>query len=415
MSPRRQDSPRHRGSVYLHVLASSLLVTILGMGSLLAVRLQMRSAQLARDCAQARVCATSAIELGLLYIRQDPNWRDTWHNGTWIQDKTLGAGKLMLEGVDPQNNVLDDSQYEPLVLTGTGTQGLARHKTQITLVPVVKPLEAMNTCLHGSGLIQIKAGKRITVFGASVSTNGQLNNDGTLDGDAQAQSIDHQGTITGTLTVPAPSKAMPDASIIAAYASRATTIPYPGTIDKAVLTCACNPWGPTDPNGLYFIDTGGRDLIIRNTRIHGTLVIRAIGKTVTLDSAVFCQSYRSNFPALLVEGNLTIKCSSASLSLSELVNGKNYNPLGAPCEGVWDDDTTDTYPNEIRGLVHVKGTLSLQQTARVVGTILCDGTIYGEEANTIIHDPGLYACPPDGYTFVDGMAISPGSWRQVVD
>jgi hypothetical protein len=45
--------------------------------------------------------------------------------------------------------------------------------------------------------------------------------------------------------------------------------------------------------------------------------------------------------------------------------------VGAPYEGVWDEDLDDVYPNEIRGLIHVMGTLTLQQTARIVGTILC--------------------------------------------
>ena len=352
-----------RGSIYLHVLASSLLVDDPGPGlpdggphpdafgpSGPRLRPGKEPAPL------------SAVELGLLQVRQDPNLEE--HPAQRRLAPGQAAGRRPLHAARasiPATTCWSDSEYEPLVLTGTGTQGLARHKTQVTLVPVIKPLEALNTCIHGSGLIHVKSGKQITAVGAPLSTNGQLDNDGTLDGNAQAQSINDQGTITGTLTVPAPAKPMPAASVITTYATKATTIPYVATIDKAVLTPGCNPWGSTDPNGLYVLDTGGKDLIIKNTRIHGTLVIKAVGKTVTLDDAMFCRSYRSNFPVLLVEGNLTIKCTSADLTLSESANGKNYNPLGAPYEGAWDEDTTDTYPNEIRGLIHVKGTLSLQQ------------------------------------------------------
>jgi len=138
-------------------------------------------------------------------------------------------------------------------------------------------------------------------------------------------------------------------------------------------------------------------------------------KTLTLDNAVFCQSYRSDFPVLLVQGDTIIKCSSADTVLSESVNGTNYNPLGAPYEGFDDGDMLDEYPSEIRGLVHVEGMLRLQQTARIVGVVICDDTVYAEETNTIIHDAGLYACPPDGYTYVSRMKISPHSWKQVVD
>ncbi len=403
------------GSIYVHVLASSLLVTIIGLGALVAVRVQMRSARLTRDYGEARACAISAVELGLLHVRQDSNWRTTWSSGAWLEDKPLGAGHFTLLGIDPQDNLLEDSESDPLVLTGIGTRGIARHKARVMLVPVIEPLEALNTCLHASGLVQVKAGKQITTVGAPVSTNGQLDNDGTIDGNAEAQSVDHTGTITGTLTVPAPSKRMPDAAVISEYISKATTVPYTGTIDKAVLTAGCNPWGPTDPNGLYVLDTGGNDLIIKNSRIQGTLIVKTGSKTLTLDGAVFCQSYRSDFPVLLVQGDTIIKCSSADMVLSESVNSTNYNPLGAAYEGSTDGDTLDQYPNEIRGLVHVQGTLRLQQTARIVGVVICDGAVYAEDTNTIIHDVSLYACPPDGYTYVSGMKISPHSWKQVVD
>ena len=403
------------GSIYVHVLASSLLIAIIGLASLSAVRLQMRSSRLMRDYDEARTCAVSAVELGMLYVKQDPNWRTARPNGIWVQDEPLGAGRFTLEGIDPADNLLSDSKYEPLVLTGTGTKGLARHKVQVTLVPVIKPLEALNTSLHASGLVHIKAGKQIRAVGGPISTNGQLDNEGVLDGDAAAQSVNRTGTITGTFTMPAPAKRMPDATVITDYMSKATPIPYLATIDKAVLAPGSNPWGPTDPNGLYSIDTNGADLLIKNTRICATLVVRAVGRTVTLDGAVFLQNYRSNFPTLVVEGNVVIKYSSCDLLLSEAANAANYNPVGAPYEGATDADMLDVYPNEIRGLIHIKGSLTLQQSARIIGAIICDGPVNGEEANTIAHDDSLYACPPDGYTFVDQMQISPRSWKQVID
>jgi hypothetical protein len=415
MPPNRSQRSRLHGSIYLHVLATSLLITILGMGSLLAVRIQMRTARLQRDCAEARVGAASAVELGLLYVRQDSNWRTVRPNGVWFQDKALGTCQITLEGVDPTDGMLSDCIFEPLVLTGTGTRGTARHKTQVTLVPVVKPLETLKTCLHASGQITVNNAKLISVLGAPLSSNWQLVNSGTIDGNVEVKIANPVGTITGTLTQSAPAKSMPAACVLDNLASRATVVPYAATIEKAVLTPGCNPWGPTDPNGLYLIDTGGNAITIKKARIHGTLIIRAPSKTVTLDDAVFMQSYRSDFPTLLVEGNLVIKTHGVAEPLSESANGTNYNPVGAPYEDVYDDDTLDTYPNEIRGLVHIVGALSLEAAARIVGTVVCDGAATCDGANSIVYDPGLYACPPAGYTFVERMAIAPSSWRQVVD
>jgi len=410
IAPRKQRC----GSVYLHVLVSSLLITIIGLGAMSAVRLQTRSARLARQSTQARNCAVSAVELGLVLVKQNPAWRTARPNGVWLLNKPLGDGSFTLEGIDPTDGVLSDSVYEPLVLTGTGTAGPARHKTRVTLVPVVEPLEALNTCIHSGGLFTIGPTKRIAVIGAPLSSNDKLVNNGTIDGSAEVLTANPEGT-HGPLLVGVPAKPLPDASVITQYASKATTIPFTGNIDKRVLGPGCNPWGATDPNGLYVLNTNNNAVTIQNTRIYGTLVIIAPNKTVTLTGAMHCQNYRSNFPALIVQGNVVINCPSLDTPLSESTQVKNYNPVGAPYDGVYDEDTEDIYPNEIRGLVHVQGTLKLQSTARILGAVLCTGAITIDGTNTIVHDPALYTSPPDGYTFVDGMQISPHSWQQVVD
>jgi cytoskeletal protein CcmA (bactofilin family) len=402
------------GSIYLHVLASSLLITVLGLGALAAVRLQMRSTRLTRDGAEARACAVSAIELSLLQIRQNSNWRTAWPNGAWWDNKELGTGRFTLQGTDPVDGVLSDSAYEPLVLTGIGTRGSARHMAQVTLVPSTRPLGALSTCLSASGLVKIYAGRRVTAIGTCIATNGQLDNDSVIDGDAEAQSIDHTGTITGTLTAPGALRPMPEADVFARYLAKATAVPYAATVEKVVLAPGCNPLGPTDPNGLYIIDTGGANLTLRNCRIHGTLIVRAAGKTVTIDEAVLMQNYRPDFPVLLVEGELILKFNSLVGSLSESTCNTNFNPVGAPYGGATDSDTADLYPDEIRGLIHVKGSLRLQQTARIIGVVICEGTVACEGTNTLVHDAGLFANPPMGYTYIDGMKVSPGSWTQVV-
>ena len=127
------------------------------------------------------------------------------------------------------------------------------------------------------------------------------------------------------------------------------------------------------------------------------------------------QNCQPDFPVLLVEGNLVIRPNSAAGSLSESSCNMNFNPVGAPYSGITDWDKNDQIPDEIRGLVHVKGTLTLGGTARIVGVVICEGAVSCDGASTIIYDPSLYANPPQGYTYVEGMRVSPGSWRQVVD
>ncbi len=408
-------SRRDRGSIYLHVLASSLLISVLGLGAMHAVRIQMRSCRLVRDSAEARSCATSAIELGMLHIRTDSAWRTTWPSGTWMEDQPLGSGTFTLQGTDPADNDLADSPYDAVVLTGIGAGGQARHIAQVVLAPVVEPIEALTSCLQGSGSLRVTGGRKITAGGAPVCTNDRLDNDGTIEGSAEAQSREHAGTITGSLTVPGAVKRMPDADVISKYAAKGTVVAYAATCEKFVLGPGYSSFGTADPNGLYVINTSNANLTIRKCRIYGTLVVLAGSGTVTVDDPVLLHNFRSDFPVLLVSGNVIIKNTSATTQLSEATHTMNFNPAGAPYNGSTDTDKADTYPNEIRGLVHVEGSLRLQQTAAIIGAVICNGPIECDGTNTITYTPSLYACPPKWYTYVDGMKVSPASWKQVVE
>ncbi|MBN2316804.1 MAG: hypothetical protein JXM79_22945 [Sedimentisphaerales bacterium] len=403
---------KRRGSTYLMVLSSSMIVTVIGLASLLAIRVQRRSMQMTNDAAEARLYAQSAIELGLLYV-QDQNWRNTWSNGTWLSNQPLGNGCFSLEGTDPRDNNLSDSEEDPVILTGTGMKGMAVHKVQITLVPSAQPLESLNTCLHSRDDIYIAYGDLLTVAGAPVSANDRLDNDGTIDGDAEAGQIASQGTITGTLTVPAPSKAMPNTDIINDYINKATWIFYTGTMENVVLTPTHNPWGWANSEGVYFIYTYNNNLTIRNSRIHGTLIVNTGYGSLTLDDAVFLQSYRSYYPALIVEGRVTIQCDGGVLS--EASCNTNYNPSWAPYLDQSDNDKVDEYPNEIQGLVHVTSLLELKRSTRIRGTVICHDDVWCKDQVTIIHDPSLTVRPPEGYFFIEGVHVSPGSCQQVVD
>ncbi|MFC1635708.1 hypothetical protein ACFL5Z_12780 [Planctomycetota bacterium] len=415
MTSARPHSYQRQGSVYVMVLASSMILTTIGLGALFAIRVQRRSIQMTQNMAEARLHAQSAIELGLLFVRTNPNWRSTWSNGTWISEQSLDNGTYSLTGVDPDDGDLADSEYDPLVLTGVGACGIARHQTQVTLVPDIMPLEALNTCIHTSGLLKITVGHLIRAIGAPVSTNGMLDNDEIIDGDAEADSIDTMKTITGTLTVPAAQKTMPDPNVISDYISKATVVPFTGNIDKQVLTPTYNPWGSTNADGVYFIDTGDHDILIQKFRLQGTLIVRLGTKKLTLDREVLMQNYRSDYPVLIIDGDMELKIDSYSATLSEVVDSRNYNPPGAPYQGQSDSDLTDEYPNEVQGLVHVTGFLKLNNTARVKGAIICEGSVECANKNTIIHNPSLYAIPPEGYTYVAGMKVSPESYQQVVD
>lgn len=406
---------RRRASMSIMVLGTSLVVMVIGLSALMVVRIQRRKSEGWNDFGKAQLHAQSAIEKGLFLMDENPNWRTTYPSGVWEADQPIGEGTYTLEGTDPDDGDLGNSGTHPLVLTGIGVQGQARHLTEVTLVPHRTPLEALNTCIHAAVEIQVRNGKSLTVTAAPASTNGNLDNGEILYGDVEAATQTGSGVVTGATTIPVPAKSLPAPDIFADYVAKATVIPYTGNIRDQVLTATYNPWGSPNPDGVYFIDTAGRDLYIEDTRIHGTLLVDCPGKKVVIQEPNLLQNYRSDYPVLIINGNLEVKLKSAYLLLDESSRGINLNPVGAAYQGSANADIEDTYPNEIQGLVHVRGDISLFETTRIQGAVISEANVVINGDPEIIHNPTLYTSPPEGYIEGVNMVISQGTWKRVVN
>ncbi len=416
--PARRGPARRRASTYLVVLAATTVVATLGLGALLAVRAQARAAHTMGEAAEARLYAVSAIELGRLWISQDPQWRSKRPNGVWAADQPIGSGTFSLEAVDPIDGNLANRPHDPLLLKATAVKGRARQIVQVTLAANPVPLPALNYALHTGGQLHITAGRTVTANLATLSTNGSLRNDGTIAASVEALSATNVGIVVGTVSLGVPPKAFPDPGIPEMYAALGTLIAPGNTIDRQVLGPERNPWGSPNAEGVYVIRTSS-DLVLKNTRIYGTLVVICPGKKVTVDSSVLLQPYRLDYPSLIVDGDAVFQYSS-DVPLSELLLLANFNPAGVPYDGASDSDMADEYPSEIQGLVHVRGTASLAGTARIRGLLICESAassdaVKCEGANEIVYDRSLYVNPPQGYTTTVQMIPESGSWKQVVD
>jgi len=258
----------------------------------------------------------------------------------------------------------------------------------------------------------------VTVVGAPLSSDVEILNEGVIYGDVEAGLITNPGTITGTQVSPVPNKTMPASTVFDMYVGLATPITNPGTISKQLLSPGNNPWGPTDPDGVYYIDTLGGDLTIRGARIHGTLVVKCGAGTVILDDAVLLHPYRTDYATLIVNGNLELRLNSADKVLSEAEWATNFNPSATPYKTFGNGNKNDVYPNEVQGLVHVTGNLFMGQSSRVWGAIICESAATCQENTALIHDPDLYANPPLGYTEPVAnppMTIASGTWEQSVN
>ncbi len=409
---RNITSARRRGSVYVFVLTTAMLISVIGLSAIAISRINTRS-QTSKRQADAMALAASAVEAAVTVINLDPGWRFTHQNGVETPPIDFGPGTISWKLVDPDGNLGDDPT-DPVSILGIGRCGQSVWAYGV-IVSGTDPLEVLNTSLHARNLVLVKSGKSIRCSGAPLSTNGPLQNDGTIYGDVEAFAVIQPGNITGTLTVPSPRKVMPPPVVFGLYTGRATLLPYSGNIDKDVLAPGYNSYGGgLNPDGVYFIDTGGNDLDIRDSRIHGTLIVRTQGRRVTVNNSVFLHNYRPDHPVLMVDGHLELMHTGTTSDLSEADRGTNYNPPGAPYQGDSDTDQLDTYPNEVRGLVHVRGNLLMRGTARVRGVIICDASVTIDDSPEIIHDPSIPQNPPEGYTSPTGeLVVAPGTWKRV--
>jgi hypothetical protein len=400
--------------MYLIAAVVAMLLATIGFSALAIGRINTRKVSNANDWTEAGVLAVSATEYALTVINKTPDWRSIIPPGVSVPslEHPLGQGTFDVVFVDEDDGDLADQPSDPIRLYGIGHVGGATRVHSVLIQPE-HGLDVLRMTIHAGAELQTKSGKELNVTGAPASSNYNVRNDEIIYGDIEAVATSGGGVTTGT-TVIAAAKQMPDAGVFSMYQNMATEIPYFGSLVSQVLGPNYNPWGPTNEDGLYYIDTLGSDIDIQGARINGTLVIRTGGKTVRLKDAVFLHNYKPEYPALIVDGAVEISMKSDAMDLSEATWGANFNPPGAPYRDASDSDLTDTYPNEIRGLVHVLGTLRFLQATRIRGVVIGESTITVEVSPPvhIIHDPSIYDNPPVGYADpASPMAVIPGTWQ----
>ena len=120
---RRPTSHRRSGSTFLLVLGVSMLVTIIGLSSLLVGRLRLRVAALNERTIQADGAASSMVELALLRIANDRFWRTTYTHDTWTAGETIDDITYSFKLVDEQDGDLTTGTADSVRLLGKATVG----------------------------------------------------------------------------------------------------------------------------------------------------------------------------------------------------------------------------------------------------------------------------------------------------
>ncbi len=396
------------------MLGCATIVGVIGISALTLVRIERIAATDASDFAQARLNARAGVELGLLRISDDPNWRANYPNGLWETDQPIGSGTYSIEGIDPNDGDLTNSDDDSLTLTGIGAQGEARYRLQVILVPEADPLSCLEVSLHAQNDASFNSA---TLNGdQTISANNNVTESGsTINSDVEAVNAITGTGYNGKTTSGITPRAMPDqATVFDYYVTNGTSIAVPGCLfEDRLLSPASNPFGPVDSRGIYVVDCLGQNVTITNSRIVGTLVLLNAGPNSQIKPAVNLEPAVANLPTLLVAGNLTVD--SGSSLLSESSTAVNFNPVGTPYQGLEDGDTNDTYPAVVTGLVYVSGTLTTSNNAAFEGVVVVGNTFAGAGNVTLTYSTAFFNNPPPGFRSAVQMRVATGSWRHMVD
>lgn len=417
---RQKPQPRdaRSGFLYVAVLVTTVLVAVVSLAAVSVGHLELRVASQAGDLAQAQALARAGVELGVLKLNKNSNWRTTTSINTELPVVPIsrGGGTITYKIVDADGSLSDD-QSDAVEIQGIGRVG------DVTVIDSVRlyPTGAALTCLEASMCCagDIQLGLQITLTTSRfVSSNGNINAGSlgsSINGGAQAVGT-ISGTVTGSKSSGITARKLPGSDVFEYYKDNGTWIDIDSIpsyeVKNVVLSPASNPYGAeTNAEGIYVIDCEGKNISIKNSRVVGTIVLLNPGSSSSVSDSLRWDPVTPNYPALLVSGSLSIRHSTANLDENTL--GVNFNPVGTPCNGDADADTTDTYSSEIHGLVYVSGTFSnsLSPGNPIRGVLICQASQSLSTCNLTYRSIFL-TYPPPGFATGNPMKISPGSWKR---
>ncbi len=406
----RKGHHRRRGSVYVLTLGLAVLLTIIGLGVIASERISARTAAEARDSIRAELLAFSGAEHALRQITQNPDWRTAYSGLTVSHD--LDDGTFTWSVADDDGDLGDDP-LEPATITATGACGQSQYSIALRLIVRGSPMPVLQNAAVSGGGTTVSWRDSLTLDGSVLKSNGEVTNSGDINGDVEAPQMSGRGDHNGQFTQSGQDVHIPGAGdVFEQYRDHLTRVPYTGIIYGKYFGPDNNPWGSANPDGVYYIDTGGRDLFISNTCIHGTLIVNTHGGKVYVSETTYMRNYRDDHATLLVNGDLDVRLRGDEFTFREWYFLDNLRRL---LGGRWGDFQRDRQrlPNRLDGLVHVTDDCTLRGTTTIQGALICGDKLKVKGRNTIVYDESLRDVPPRGYG--SGGQVVPDSCKRVVE
>lgn len=412
-APRRQrnvGSCKSRlAAVYIAVLATALLVTLLALTGLKLISLESKSHRDQGDALIARQAAKSGLAIALAKIKNDPNWFESYPNGEIIPLPPLDNSQLQFSiAAELPFREIEDEQIR---LTSYAQVDRTASALRVDLLPSFQAIRELESGVHVTGICTINA-----LASGSIATDGRLTVDNLL--------INLTNRVTAaSFSIGSNAESEVKADFEDYYLSIGTQISYSSLpvrgaggrgLENIVLTPTLNPFGSeVNASGVYVIDCASQRITISNCRIEGTLLLLNPGENSEVTGSLAWGPSESMLPALLVRGSIRISAQSSPLSESE--SGVNFNPTNAAYQGESDSDLLDIYPSMLRGLIYVSGNAVVREnnTICINGSLIAGASLTCSGPLNVIYDPSIKQNPPPMFRRVASVDAKPGTIRMV--
>lgn len=363
-----------------------------------------RSSRTSTGIDQSCIHSELGIRHALYFTSHYSDWRDVLTSGVWLNNIQAGDATYTVKGIDPIDNDLSNNNEDPVILSCTAS---------INDISRTLSVEAQNGLL--SILKYAAASKKDMFFYDTPEINGDVyagddvhfsNPFVIIKGNVEASDkIYGSAEISGSKTQNASTLEFPQPSdVLDYYLPKATLIPYQQQIERKLISPTHNPYGPTNPDGLYKINCGGERIVIKECRIVGTLLIMNARHDSRIEQCINWEPARPDYPALIVNGDFEIV--SQNIIKENSINAD----LSLSDEAGYGTET-DTYPNLIRGLVYTVGKLQLSSQANIEGAVISHNDMMLHKNVQIKSGINWEYQPIKGFRS-NQLAIVIGTWSQ---
>ena len=410
-----------RGAAYLVALLAGSIVTVTGLAALSISTTRAGASALADQAARARTLARSGLDHALCAVAAHLEGGGTRSDifGSASPSITMETGTFEWSLARVDGSAIANTD-EPIVVRAKSQSGPARYGLHATLVPSGVPFDTLDTGLYAGGNITVSSIATVNsdkVIGAAGEVSATS---ATINAPVEAAQTIEGTTYTGALSPLSPARCLPDASLIDHYIALGERIDFSSLpvfglgrgLQNVLLSPSSNPYGSTNPYGIYVIEPGVGRLTVSNVRVVGTLIILdSASDRVIIGGGVLMQPAFDWMPSLLVRGDASFM--GTNTGPSESVANANFNPTHTPFNFEHDDDRVDTFPGRIEGVSYVSGVAVFalpRQNIRGTMIVGNDVRMLGATTVQITYDSGVTTLPPVGF-FDDlgGLALDPSS------